>query len=117
MAKETLKRDRLARRKRRVRKTVKGTTEQPRLQVYRSAKHIYAQIIDDSTGQTLAAASSVQMKVAGGNIDGAKEVGKALAEKATQASVERVAFDRGGRLFHGRVKALADAAREGGLKF
>ena len=117
MAKDTLRRDRLARRKRRVRKVVRGTADRPRLQVFRSAKHIYAQIIDDSTGQTLAAASSVQLKVSGGNAMGAKEVGKAIAERAAQAEVKRVALDRSGRLYHGRLKALADAARESGLEF
>jgi large subunit ribosomal protein L18 len=117
MAQDTLKRDRLARRKRRVRKHVQGTADRPRLQVFRSTKHIYGQIIDDQSGKTLASASSVALKVSGNNIEGAKQVGKALAEQAAQASVKQVAFDRGGRAFHGRVKALADAAREGGLDF
>ena len=107
----------LARRKLRVRKGITGTTERPRLTVFRSVKHIYAQIVDDSTGRTLASASSVALKVAGGNVDGAKTVGKALAESAKAASVEKVCFDRNGRLYHGRIKALADAAREGGLQF
>jgi large subunit ribosomal protein L18 len=80
-------------------------------------KHIYAQIVDDSTGKTLASASSVQLKITGGNVDAAKSVGKAIAEKAQAASVRRVAFDRNGRLYHGRIKALADAAREAGLDF
>lgn len=107
----------LDRRKRRVRKRVTGTTERPRLCVSRSTKHIYAQIIDDTTGKTLAAASSVALKIAGGNIDAAKQVGKSLAEKAKEQNVGTVCFDRGGRLYHGRVKALADAARETGLQF
>jgi large subunit ribosomal protein L18 len=80
-------------------------------------KHIYAQVIDDSTGRTLASASSVALKMTGGTVDAAKSVGKALAEKAKAASVERVCFDRNGRLYHGRIKALADAAREAGLDF
>lgn len=109
--------DRLARRRMRVRKNVNGTTERPRLTVKSTLKHIYAQVIDDTTGKTLASASSVALKITGGNVDAAKNVGKALAESAKAASVERVCFDRNGRLFHGRVKALADAAREGGLKF
>ncbi len=107
----------LARRKLRVRKTIVGTTECPRLSVRRSLKHIYAQIIDDSTGRTLAAASSVGLKISGGNVGAAQEVGKALAETAKAKSIDRVRFDRNGRLYHGRVKALADAAREGGLRF
>lgn len=106
----------LARRKLRVRKSITGTGDCPRLTVRRSLKHIYAQLIDDSTGKTLAAASSVGLKIYGGNVDAAKAVGKALAETAKSKSIERARFDRNGRLYHGRVKALADAAREGGLK-
>lgn len=105
------------RRRVRNRKKIVGTAECPRLCVFRSAKHIYAQVIDDSAGATVAAASSATLKVAGGNIEGAKAVGKAIAEKAKAASVSSVCFDRGGNLFHGRVKALADAAREAGLQF
>jgi len=105
------------RRRLRARPRIRGTAEQPRLSVFRSTKHIYAQIIDDTTGRTLAAASSLSVKVAGGNISGAQAVGKAIAEKAKAASITRVCFDRGGNLFHGRVKALADAAREAGLEF
>jgi large subunit ribosomal protein L18 len=101
----------------RIRKTISGTPDRPRLTVRSTLKHIYAQVIDDTTGKTLASASSVALKITGGNVDAAKSVGKALAEKAMAASIERVCFDRNGRLFHGRVKALADAAREGGLKF
>ncbi|HIJ66623.1 MAG TPA: 50S ribosomal protein L18 [Candidatus Hydrogenedentes bacterium] len=107
----------LARRRRRVRKKVAGVSSRPRLSVYRSLRHIYAQIIDDSSGKTIVAASSVALKAPGGNIEGATAVGKALAERAKAASIDRVSFDRGGRLFHGRVKALADAARKGGLQF
>lgn len=108
---------RRARRKRRVRKKIYGTPDRPRLSVYRSLKHIYAQVIDDTAGRTLAAASSQALKISGGNIEGARAVGKALAEKAKACAVEAVCFDRNGRLYHGRVKALADAARKGGLKF
>lgn len=105
------------RRSNRIRQRVSGTPDRPRLSVYRSLKHIYAQIIDDTTGRTLASASSAAMKTAGGNVEGAKAVGLAIAEKAKAAGVERVCFDRNGRLYHGRVKALAEAAREGGLEF
>lgn len=107
----------LERRKRRVRKHVSGTPERPRLRVNRSLKHIYAQIIDDVSGRTLAAESSVALKIAGGNVEAAKAVGKSLGEKAKAAAIVQVCFDRGGRQFHGRVKALADAAREAGLQF
>lgn len=107
----------LERRKRRVRKRITGTTEQPRLRVSRSTKHIYAQIIDDTTGNTLAAASSVALKINGGNVDAAKQVGKSLAEQAKERNIGKVCFDRGGLLYHGRVKALAEAARETGLQF
>lgn len=106
-----------ARRKRRIRKSVSGTPERPRLQVSRTLKHIYAQIIDDTTGKTLCAESSLGLKIAGGNVDAAKAVGKSIGEKAKANSIEKVCFDRGGRLYHGRVKALADAAREAGLQF
>lgn len=117
MAKTTEKTRLRERRRLRVRQRIRGTADQPRLSVFRSAKHIYAQIIDDASGRTLAAASSLSAKVAGGNIAGAQAVGKAIAEKAKAASITRVCFDRGGNLFHGRVKALADAAREAGLEF
>ena len=108
-----------SRRKLGIRKRVIGTPGKPRLTVYRSLSHIYAQIIDDLNGKTLAAASSVQEKLetAGGNRDAAAKVGKALADRAKAAGVTEVAFDRNGFKFHGRLKALADAAREGGLKF
>lgn len=107
----------LERRKRRIRLRLSGTPEQPRLRVTRSTKHIYAQLIDDTTGTTLAAASSVALKIAGGNIDAAKQVGQSLAQQAMEKNIAKVCFDRGGRLYHGRVKALADAARETGLQF
>ena len=105
------------RRRRRVRTALKAhSAGRPRLSVHRSGRHIYAQIIDDAAGRTLAAANSLGSK-AGANVDAASEVGKALAEAAKKAGVTTVVFDRGGFLFHGRVKALADAAREGGLEF
>jgi len=109
---------RRSRRKTGIRKRVYGTAESPRLSIFRSGKHVYAQVIDDAAGKTLAAASSVASKLEkGGNIEAATAVGKSIAEKAKSAGVETVAFDRNGFRFHGRVKALADAAREGGLKF
>lgn len=107
----------LERRKRRVGYKVAKNTERPRLRVTRSLKHIYAQIIDDKTGRTLVSASSIGLKIDGGNVSAATTVGKALGEKAKAQSIEQVSFDRGGRLYHGRVKALADAAREAGLQF
>ena len=116
------KRRNLVRRKARVRLAIKGTASRPRLSVFRSNSHIYAQIIDDSDGRTIVSASSCdpglrgQLK-SGGNIEAAKQVGLLLAERAKGIPVEKVVFDRGGRLFHGRVKALADAARSGGLAF
>ncbi len=112
------KRKRLIRRHKRVRGTVQGTPDRPRLAVYRSLKHIYAQVIDDLAGKTLASASS---RTAGldktGNAEAAEAVGKLIAERAKDAGVTRVAFDRGGFRYHGRVKALADAARKSGLEF
>ena len=103
----------------RIRRKVAGNTTRPRLAVFRSVKHIYAQVIDDSVGHTLAAASSNEKTgiKSGGNVAGAKAVGKLLAERAKEKGVKSVVFDRGGYLYHGRVKALADAAREGGLEF
>jgi large subunit ribosomal protein L18 len=99
----------------RVRKKVTGTAERPRLAVYRSNRHIYAQLVDDLAARTLAAASDTS-NGGGDKTARAKKVGQALAEKARAAGVERAVFDRGGRLYHGRVKALAEGAREGGLK-
>lgn len=105
----------------RVRKRVTGTAERPRLNVYRSLSHIYAQLINDIEGKTVVAASSLDGSLRGdkngGNIEGAKVVGKLIAARAKEAGIERVVFDRGGYLYHGRVQALADAAREGGLEF
>ena len=108
------------RRHRRVRKHVTGTPDRPRLAVFRSNKHISAQVIDDVSGRTLAAASSVEKDLkstVGGNRDAAKKVGQLLGERAKAAGVSKVVFDRGGFLYHGRVAALADAAREAGLEF
>ncbi len=102
----------------RIREKMDGTTERPRLNVYRSLNHIYAQVIDDSQGVTLVSASTLAAKVkAGGNVAAAKEVGKLIAERAKEKGIKRVVFDRGGYLYHGRIKALADAAREAGLEF
>ncbi len=107
-----------ARRHRRVRKKVDGTAERPRLVVFRSNRGIFAQLVDDDSGRTLASASWLSLKgFKGTKTDQAAEVGKALAKAARSAGVEEVVFDRGGFLYHGRVKALADGAREGGLKF
>ena len=103
------------RRHRRVRKRIFGTAERPRLAVFRSNKHIYAQLIDDLSARTLAAASDGDVS-AGDKSAKAKEVGKRLAEQAKTLGIEQVVFDRGGRLYHGRVAALADGAREGGLR-
>ena len=109
----------------RIRKALQGTAERPRLNVYRSENHIYAQVIDDAQGVTLVSAASVEKgkgikgdkRPTGGNISSAKEVGKLIAERAKQKGISKVVFDRGGYLYHGRIKALADAAREAGLKF
>ncbi len=102
----------------RIRRRVNGTPERPRLAVFRSVKHIYAQVIDDTKGHTVAAASSTEKSATnGGNLAGAKAIGKLVAERAKEKGVESVVFDRGGYHYHGRVKALADAAREAGLEF
>lgn len=107
----------LSRRHRRVRKKVFGTPERPRLAVFRSNRHIYAQVIDDFEGRTLAAASTLKDAGKGDPKEQAKAVGTALAERAKSAGVSRVAFDRGGFKYHGRVQAVAEGAREGGLEF
>ncbi|MFN3428819.1 MAG: 50S ribosomal protein L18 [Candidatus Sericytochromatia bacterium] len=102
----------------RIRKSVFGTTERPRLAVYRSGAHIYAQVIDDVKGHTVAAASSLELKLdKGGNVDAARTVGEAVAKRAKEKGIEAVVYDRGGNLYHGRVAALAEAAREAGLDF
>jgi large subunit ribosomal protein L18 len=100
----------------RIRRKLAGTGERPRLNVYRSLNHIYAQVIDDQKGETLVSASSIKLKT-GGNIAAAKEIGKTVAELAVKQGIKKVVFDRGGFLYHGRIKALADAAREAGLEF
>jgi large subunit ribosomal protein L18 len=110
------------RRKLRIRSKISGTTERPRLSVYRSSKHIYAQVIDDTSGATLAAASTLSRDLKGGvaedtKTDAAKKVGALIAKICLGKKVEKVVFDRNGYLYHGRVKALADAAREAGLDF
>jgi large subunit ribosomal protein L18 len=112
----------LERRRRRVRQMIMGTAERPRLNVFRSRSHIYAQIIDDIDGTTLAAASSLDKSLrkslkSTGSIEAARAVGRLIADRAKAAKVGAVVFDRGGRLYHGRIKALADASREGGLQF
>lgn len=105
----------------RIRAKMSGTAERPRLNVYRSLNHIYTQLIDDASGRTVASASTVTKKGAeksvGGNIEAAKAVGKMIAERGQAVGVKKVVFDRGGYLYHGRIKALADAAREAGLEF
>jgi large subunit ribosomal protein L18 len=109
----------------RQRKRIAGTAERPRLSVFRSVSHIYAQVIDDLNGRTLVSASSVEAAVkgafakgiAGGNIKGAEAVGKAIAERSIEKGIKRVVFDRSGFLYHGRVRAVADAARKAGLEF
>ena len=116
------KQRRFERRKARVRKKILGSSTRPRLNVFRSNAHIYAQLIDDMNGRTLVHASSRDKDVrgtlkTGGSKEAATAVGKLLAERAKTAKVKKVVFDRGGRLYHGRVKALADASREGGLDF
>ena len=117
--------DRRDRIKYRIRKRVQGSEARPRLTVFRSVSHIYVQVVDDMTGKTIAAASSVEPKVKGGaskevrggNVAGAKAIGKTIAERLLEKGVKRVVFDRNGFLYHGRVKAVADAAREAGLEF
>ena len=109
----------------RIRKKIAGTTERPRLNIFRSVNHIYAQVIDDSKHATVVSASSLEFgkekdgktHVIGGNVASAKQVGKAIAERAKAKGIESVVFDRGGYLYHGRIKALAEAAREAGLQF
>ena len=103
----------------RVRGKISGTAERPRLSVFRSENNIYAQVIDDVAGKTLASASTVEKAFEGngGNVEAAKKIGAAIAERALQKGIEEVVFDRGGYIYHGRIKALAEGAREGGLKF
>ena len=123
MISATDKRDARLKRKKRVRKKIQGTPERPRLTVFKTAKHIYAQIIDDTTGRTLVSAATVckdvkpKVKGIGGNIKGAVLVGESIGKKGKTKGIKEVVFDRGSFLYHGRVKALADAAREKGLIF
>ena len=106
----------------RIRQRIRGTAENPRLAVYRSLKHIYAQLIDDNAGVTLVSASTTEAPLKndltyGGNVDAAKQVGQLLAQKASEKGIKSVVFDRGGNIYHGRVKAVAEGAREAGLEF
>lgn len=118
MVNKTKKNEERIRRHKRVRRVVNGTPDCPRLNVFRSNANIYAQVIDDTTGTTLCAASSLELKLEnGGNVEAAKKVGEAIAKKCLDKKIESVRFDRGGYVYHGRVQALADAAREAGLKF
>lgn len=103
--------------KRSIRKKVSGTAERPRLSVFRSNQSIYAQVIDDIAGHTLVSASSQELGTKGSNVENAKEVGKKVAEKAIEKGIQTIVFDRNGYLYHGKVKALAEGAREAGLKF
>jgi large subunit ribosomal protein L18 len=117
--------DRRQRIKYRIRRRVSGTVERPRLTIFRSVSHMYVQVVDDASGSTIASASTVEpavkgalpKKATGGNVAGAKAVGKTIAERLIEKGVKRVVFDRNGFLYHGRVKAVADAAREAGLEF
>ena len=121
----TTKDDRRVRIQLRQRKRISGTTARPRLSVFRSVEHIYAQVIDDLSGKTLASASSVESSIAGtfdtgvrgGNLKGADAIGKAIAERSIEKGITRVVFDRSGFLYHGRIRAVADAARKAGLEF
>ena len=121
----TTKADRRERIHLRQRKRITGTKQRPRLSVFRSVSHIYAQVIDDMTGQTLVSASSAEPSlktafpkgVRGGNLKGAEVIGKAIAERSVEKGIKRVVFDRGGFLYHGRIRAIADAARKAGLEF
>jgi len=119
------KEDRRDRIKYRIRKRVSGNEQRPRLTIFRSVSHMYVQVVDDTTGRTIASASTVEpavkgvlpKKATGGNVEGAKAIGKTIAERLIEKGVKRVVFDRNGFLYHGRVKAVADAAREAGLEF
>ncbi len=119
------KEDRRDRIRHRIRKRVRGTDERPRLTIFRSVAHMYVQVVDDMSGQTIAAASTVEPAVKGGlaatakggNVEGARAIGRTIAERLIEKGVKRVVFDRNGFLYHGRVKAVADAAREAGLEF
>jgi len=122
LAAKNVRLEKRLRRKQSIRKRLVGSSERPRLSIFRSTNHMYAQIVDDTTGNTIASASTLSKELKGklkstGNIDAAKKVGELLSKVAKQNNISTVAFDRNGFLYHGRVKALADAAREGGLEF
>lgn len=122
MIKKKIRKFDTQKRHKKIRVNLNGTEERPRLAVFRSNKHIYAQVIDDTAGKTLISAGTVEKELKeklshGGNIDASKEVGKLIAERAKQKGIKKVIFDRGGNLYHGRVAQLADAVREGGLEF
>jgi large subunit ribosomal protein L18 len=119
MIRKTSKNETRVRIHQRIRRKLRGSSERPRLAVFRSVSHIYAQLIDDNQGVTLVSASSVDkgLRTNGGNLAAARAIGKAVAERAREKGIRKVVFDRGGYLYHGRVKALADAAREAGLEF
>ncbi len=122
MLKKKIRKNETQKRHRRIRVNLSGTAEKPRLAVYRSNKHIYAQLIDDVKGVTLLSASSVEGELKeklahGGNIEASKELGKAIAEKAKEKGIKQIVFDRGGKIYHGRIAAIAEAARENGLEF
>lgn len=117
MIKKTPRKNIRTRKHWRMRYKIKGTPERPRLAVFRSAKHIYAQIIDDTVGNTLVAASTLEFEAEGTKTEAAKQVGEMVAKKALEKGITKVVFDRGGNIYHGRIKALADGAREAGLDF
>jgi len=122
LAAKNVKVEKRLKRKKSIRRRVIGTSGRPRLSIFRSASHMYAQIIDDTNGQTIVSASTLSKELKGklkgtGNIDAAKKVGQLISREAKKKKIETVSFDRNGFLYHGRVKALADAARDGGLKF
>lgn len=122
MAAKSVRLEKRFRRKQSIRKRLVGTTERPRLSIFRTSNHMYAQIVDDTTGNTIVSASTLSKELKGkikstGNIEAAKKVGELLSKVAKKNKISTVAFDRNGFLYHGRVKALADAAREGGLEF
>lgn len=119
MLKKTILKNRRQRRKRTIRNSILGTPTRPRLSVFRSSKHIYVQVIDDLSGHTLVSASSVEKDLAteGDRIEQAREIGKVLAQRVQEKGIDKIVFDRNGFIYHGRVAAVADGAREGGLKF
>jgi len=122
MIKKKIRKEDTRKRHQKIRVSLQGTAERPRLAVFRSNKHIYAQIIDDTVGKTLVSAGTVEADVKskmnhGGNIEASKEIGKILAQRAQEKGIKKVVFDRGGNLYHGRVAELADAARENGMEF